>query len=171
MKNKKLWLSLLALILVLAAVAQPALAYFTSNSGADASVPLELGSKTVIKEHVDGLKKEVTIKNTEGNPVWIRAIAYAGQTYTLTVGGSGWTKGSDNWYYYGSPVNEGEETSVLSVEVTAPPTDSEFYVPSFNVSVQYESVPVLFDENGDPDPSNPQDADWEHPLDFGTTTP
>ena len=175
MKKKTYWLSLLAVILILAAAAQPALAYFTGTTGADASVPLELGSSTTIIENVEGLKKEVRIQNTAGNPVWVRAIAYAGSTYTLTVGGSGWTQGAGGWYYYGAPLPSSPAadayTSVLSVEVEAPAPspEPEYYVPSFNVSVQYESIPVLFDENGDPIPWTA--SDWEHPLDFGTNTP
>jgi len=151
MKRKSFVLSLLALVLILAAAINPALAYFTANDRADGAVPLTLGSKTVIREYVHDLTKEVTIANTEGDPVWVRAIAYSGVTYPLSVDGWGVSGvGSGVWVYYPEPVYAGETTTALSVEVTDIPDTGEFYVPSFNVSVQYESIPVLFDEDGDP---------------------
>ena len=170
MKRKSYWLSLLALILILTAAVQPALAYFTANAQADGAVPLALGSVTEITEKVTGLTKSVQIQNKEGRPVWIRAIAYIGSTFDLEVSGWGSTgAGSGEWVYYGDPVYAGEFTAPLSVTVTGIPTSDEYIMTSFNVSVQYESIPVEFDSKGEP--IQPSAADWATPLDTGTTTP
>ena len=168
MKKKSLVLSLLALLLVLSVTIAPSLAYFTASDRADGAVPLTLGSTTEIREEVVDLTKNVTIENTDGDPVWIRAIAYVGQTFTLEVSGSGWSgTGPRDWWYYGAPVAKGETTTALSVSVVDIPHSDEFVIPSFNVSVQYESIPVLYDADGNPIP--PSASDWEHPLDVSTT--
>ena len=170
MKHKNYWMSLLALVLILTAAVQPALAYFTANSRADGSVPLTLGSTTEIQEEVVDLTKSVTIQNTKGDPVWIRAIAYAGQSFTLEVGGDNWTgSGARTWIYYNDPVPAGSATAPLTVKVVDIPTSEEYVMTSFNVSVQYESIPVQYDENGNV--IAPSASDWAHPLDAGTTSP
>ena len=90
----------------------------------------------------DGLKdvmpgtsasKIVRVKNTGPNEAWIRVKVEAsitsadGKTLPDTLAGgtpvinfeilSGWTKGSDGYYYYEKPVANGEKTSELLREV------------------------------------------------------
>ena len=182
MKRRSFVLSLLALALIVCTAISPALAYFTANARADGAVPLTLGSSTEIHEDLNGLTKSVTISNDEGDPVWIRAIVYVGSTYApyLSITPGDWTGGTGNgvYYYYPNPVPEGQSTTALTVALTDVPDTGEFYVETFNVSVQYESIPVLYDENGDPIPWNTTDPaqpygehPWENPLDIGTTSP
>ena len=118
MKRRSYLLILLAAALVLCAAVTPALAYFTDRTRAVGSIPVTFGTKTVIDEDIDGLRKVVTIKNTGGDdpdnaePVWVRARADAGAQYTLTVTcGAGWSAGDDGWYYYATPVEVGATTS------------------------------------------------------------
>ena len=172
MKRKSYWLSLLALLMIVTLSVQPALAYFTSNTSATGSATLNLGYTTEITEDVKDLVKTVTIQNTKGNPVWVRAIAYCGETFELTVSGWGSTVGRNEWVYYGEPIAEGEATAALTVAVTGIPEDSEFPVKSFNVSVQYECIPVeTYDADGNP--VAPLAADWENSelVIVGTSTP
>ena len=177
MKTKSFVWSLLALVLILCTVLTPALAYFTANDRADGAIPVTLGSKTEIEEKVTGLKKEVTIQNTEGKPVWVRAIAYAPANIPVTVSGWGVTGGTAGvWYEYGTPLEEGQTTTALTVEASGLKvveidgkqyiqTSDEFLVEDFNISVQYESTPVLYDEDG-----NTLPPDWDMVLDVNTTT-
>jgi hypothetical protein len=183
MKTKSFVWSLLALVLILCTVLTPALAYFTANDRADGAIPVTLGSKTEIQEEVTGLKKEVTIQNTEGKPVWVRAIAYAPANIPVTVSGWGVTGGTAGvWYEYGKPLKSKSEdpnnytTTPLTVEASGLKvveidgkqyiqTSDEFLVEDFNISVQYESTPVLYDEDG-----NTLPPDWDMVLDVNTTT-
>ena len=163
MKQKSYLLSLLALVLILTVSLQPALAYFTDSTQATGYVRLFLENETEITEGIDGLQKTVTIQNKEGSPVWIRATAYAGHNFNLKV--SGWGDAYDGagdgcpWFYYGSPVAENKETGSLIVLVT-PPDSEDYPITSFNVGVQYESMTVQYNENGDPIWPDP-DA-WEN---------
>ena len=170
MKKRSFALSLLALILIAVAVVRPAMAYFTSNSRADGQVQLTLGSKTDIHESYVGLKKTVQIKNTKGDPVWVRARAFAGSQFTLEeTAESGWSKASDGWWYYlAAPIPVGESTPALYVEVTDIPTSTEYDMESFNVAVVYESTMAFYDEDGEP-----LEADWsaEYIIDSATTNP
>lgn len=163
MKRRYLILSLLALVLVAGAAIRPALAYFTDNSEADGAVGLTLGSTTEIRESFEDWVKEVQIANTQGKPVWIRAAAYAGQTYDLEISGTGWTQGSDGYWYYGTPVAANNQTDILRVAIGNIPTEDLEFV-EFNVAVVYQSTPVTYNEDG-----TAQAADWNMILDTGTT--
>ena len=163
MRQKSYWLSLLALVLILCACIQPAWAYFTSNTEAAGSVKLYTKSEVEITEEAKGLVKTVTIANTEGSPVWVRAIAYIGSDFGLTVSGWGSTVGGNTWVYYSDPLYAGgDPASALTVKVTDIPASAE-NMTSFNVGVQFESIPVEYDTNGDPIPH--VSADWESKLD------
>ena len=164
--NKKRVLSLLALALILIMNIPGVLAYFTGHDEADGTVPMHLGTTTRIKEEYKDWVKHVTILNEEGKPVYIRARAYVGQTYELSVSGSGWTDGGDGWWYYGEPVEAGKTTSALDVEIlNIPEEDVDPTKTSFNVAVVYESTPVYYGEDGTAKP-----ADWSQKLDVHTTT-
>lgn len=181
MNRKSFWLSLLALVLILTFTVSPALAYFTSNARSDGAVPLTLGTETRIEESVKDLEKTVTIVcDNDSNPVWVRAAAYAGEGFDLSVGGTGWTAGSDGWWYYdtylyvapdqnpnGAP-GPTQIASTLTVEVTGIPTYDEFPVQDFNVSVQYECIPVEYGADGQALP-----ADWSNQalIISGTSSP
>ena len=122
-----------------------------------------------IQEDFKDWTKTVSIENTEGSPVWIRARAYAGVTYPLVVTGeSGWYDGGDGWWYYSAPVADFETTANLYVSITGiPAADAEDHqFASFNVAVVYESTRVHYGEDGEP-----LAADWNAVLDTGTAAP
>lgn len=179
MKQKSWILSLLALVLIACAMVQPALAYFTAHTQADGAIPLYFERKTTIEEKVDGMHKAVTIKNTGGAhpeyavPVWVRARAYVGQEYLqyLEVSGSGWSQGSDGWWYYVAPVPVGESAAVLNVALVDMPVDNgvEHQFKDVNVAVVYESITTYYNEDGSFRPYTA--ADWSKPLDTGSSAP
>ena len=180
MKRKTLFLSLLALVLIVCAMVQPALAYFTANTQADGRIPLNFGYETKIEEDYEDFVKTVRIQNTgeagKADPIWVRARAYAGTTYPLvpTVV-EPWYAGTDGWYYYRTPLMPQETTKgTLSFAITGIPDkeaeDHDFT--QFNVAVVYESITAYykFDANGQPDGFEP--ADWTaKKLDTGSSSP
>ena len=177
MKQKSWILSLLALVLIVCAMVQPALAYFTAHTQADGAIPLYFERKTTIEEKVTGLEKEVTIKNTGGAhpeyalPVWVRARAFVGEQYDLEISGTGWSKSGD-WWYYATPVPVGQSTSALTVKLKNLPVvdEAEISFKDVNVAVVYESITAFYNADGITfRPHTP--ADWSKPLDTGTSTP
>ena len=136
----------LALTLVLCTGVGPALAYFTDSSTAEGGIALNLGYTTTITETVTNLIKQLTIKNEEGVDVFIRARAFVGGDYGLSVGGDNWTADGD-WYVYSLPVSATDSTKPLTVTVNNVPA-SLIDDDSFNVAVVYESTPAQYDENG-----------------------
>ena len=157
MRGKKSYiLSLLALVLILCAFIQPAWAYFTSSKEADGAVQLNFKRTTTITETVDqNMTKHVTITNTGDCEVWIRARAYAGEQYALTVSETnGWEK-RGNWWYYNKTVEPGKSTGELLVKLDLngiEPTDVA------NVGVIYQCTTVIYDSDGKPT------ADWSPDL-------
>ena len=191
MKHKSLILSILALVLIVCAVAQPALAYFTANTDANGAVPLRFGRSTWISEEVTNLRKAVTITNTGGetpdeqkyaDPVWVRARAYVGQEYSLSISGEDWSgPDAEEWYYYADPVppplvengvvTKYYSTKPLYVELTDLPKvdDPEHQFTDINVAVVYESITAVYNPDGVT--FKPYVAkDWTEKLDSGSTS-
>ena len=159
MKKKRILLPLLATVLIIAAAINPSLAYFTANAHAKGGYPIRQGTTTTVDERFDDWTKHVTIKNTEGVPVYVRARAFAGAEYQegLRYTGKDWESGGDGWWYYSSAVAEGQTTAELNIEITKRPVATENA--DFNVIVVYEATPVQYDEHGNP--ATPQKSDWE----------
>ena len=157
MKRRQWMLSLLALALIAGAAVAPAMAYFTTYTRASGGYTLYGQATTEIHEEYSDWKKDITIKNTEGKPVFVRARAYAGSTYSLSCSGAGWTDGGDGWWYYDTVMNEGDSTETpLRVAISNVPKAEEGA--AFNVAVVYESSPVLYREDGS------AWADWDMVL-------
>ena len=181
MKHRSFILSILALLLIACAVISPALAYFTDNAEANGRIPFQFGYKTEIQDSVKGWVKTVSIQNIAhpdpndpeitSDPIWVRVRAFSGETYPLeTTPSGGWVQSGD-WWYYMSPLGPGESTAGIDFKLTnIPEKDAEDheYV-GFNVSVVYESILVRFDEDGNPDPSDPTTLDWTTTLDTSGT--
>ena len=168
MKRKRSYLfGLLALCLILITAVPQTLAYFTGHVDADGSVPVYLIEKTEIQESFKDWVKDVTVENTEGRSVWIRARAYWGQTFNVEVSGSGWTYNeSDGWWYCDEPIAAGETTPSLKVAIKdIPETVTEDEMNEFNIAVVYESTPVYYNEDG-----SAKAADWTSTLDQRTVT-
>ena len=171
-RNSTFILSLLALALIFSAVISPTLAYFTDHEQADGTAPITLSGKTEIVDDYDpkNLTKTISIQNTEGRDVWIRLLVAVGETYESNVvltPGEGWSKGTDGYWYYGSPVSAPNTTSTFAVSIAGVPmTNLDISQQQFNVSVLYETTPVQYNEAG-----RPKAADWNITLDTGTTAP
>ena len=160
MKLKKAFLPLLALVLVLSLTVPSALAYFTDTTRVKGGYTIRQSTITSIDENFKNWTKTLTITNNEGAPVFVRARAFAGQTYSLTYSGSGWSKGEGDWWYYSSPLPEGTEASTLNVKIGGIPADDDLTEhTNFNVAVVYESTRVQYKEDGTPF------ADWSMILD------
>lgn len=179
MKRKNLILSIFALLLIACAVINPAAAYFTDNTNAAGSIPLQFQYKTEIHEDFEDWLKTVQIENTrypipgnteiESDPIWVRVRAFSGETYPLVEnkeGNGNWVLkdfGDDGlWWEYQLPLAAGELTGPITFEITGiPEKDAEDHqFTSFNVAVVYESTLVHYDENG-----NVKPADWSIILD------
>ena len=184
MKKRSYLLILLAAVLTVCILVQPALAYFTDRTNATGSIPVVFGTTTELYEDVDDFIKTVIIGNT-GDPetdelIWVRARAYAGVTYPLEVTlADGWYDGEDGWYYYETPLvpgatddpetsPAGSVTTGLKVEVTEiPEADAgDHMYTQINVAVVYETASVHYNEDGTIKPAN-----WNIILDNGTSAP
>ena len=148
MNKKKLCLVLLAVILIVSAWITPALAYFTAYTRARGGYTVQLKTTTEIDESFKDWTKSLTITNTEGKEIYVRARAFAGSEYKLTYSSSGnrWRDGGDGWWYYGAALAEGESAAVLNVKISDIPAATE--TSSFNVAVVYESTPVQYKADG-----------------------
>lgn len=84
-------------------------------------------SCTINEKFENGVKSDVKIQNTGDIPAYIRArivvtwkdtsgnvsaVPVKDSDYTMTMG-TGWTKGTDDYWYYKTAVDAGEETPVL----------------------------------------------------------
>lgn len=129
-------------------------AYFTAYTEAKGSAPISLGAPgSEIMETFKDWIKTVTVKNTGADPCYVRIRAVTGDLYQdgLVYGpGTGWTKGSDGYYYYGEMLQPEAETTEITVTIPTPAAEAE----DFNVIVIQEYAPVVYDEKGNPK------ADW-----------
>lgn len=160
MKKKSVIFAAIAVVLILAADLPLAWGYFSTYTGARGGMPVQSRKvETKIDEpEVTNWAKHVVITNSEdGSPMYIRAKAFGGSEYNLTYESDGsWELGDDGFYYYKDILNAGGETSELLVRINDRPADEKGQ--EFNVVVIYESVPVRYDESGNPY------ADWDQPL-------
>lgn len=155
MKNKRILLALLALALAVTTALPAAMAYFTTNAQATGSRPLKLGGTTTIEESMAGWVKEITISADENSqPMWVRARAYPAALASIT-GEEGWIDGQDGWWYFTTPLANPQtgdaqtQTTVLKAEVKPVKVDEVGQIPDgFDVTVIYESAPVLYGEDG-----------------------
>lgn len=161
MKKTKLILPALAVILVIGLMVGPALAYFTAHTEAAGDAKVSLGFQTEITEKVDNLQKTVNISNKGPESVWVRAIAFSAfeLDYSKTTG---WTKGSDGYWYYNKflAANENTEANPLIVGISTKDQEAAASA-DFNIIVLYECAPVQYDVDGNPSPAVATDqANW-----------
>lgn len=129
---------MLALIVMTVCVVGSSLAYLVADTTAVVNTFTPGSVSSEVKETFEnGTKKDVTIKNTGNTDAYIRAMVVitwkdtsgnvygasqpvAGTDYTISYG-TGWTLGSDGFWYYNEVVAAGESTAVLieSCEYTA----------------------------------------------------
>lgn len=158
----------LAAALALSATVGITGAYFTTYAAAKGSVEISLQDETSIDETVTNMTKHVVISNDvpengSSISVFVRAKAFSGSTYPLvyTSADGKWKLGDDGYYYYETPLEPGQKTSVLDVAITNVPTANLKPGQNFDVSVVYETTPALYDDEGN------AYADWNVKLDNG----
>lgn len=169
MKKKTIFLLALSVLLITAVTMNGTLAYFTSYAEAKGGHPIFLGD-THITENFSSWTKRVTVSN-DGQPVYVRARAFAGDQYLLEYGtgkanddpkytcnNGGWIRKDDGYYYYDTILGPGEKTTELLIQIENIP-ESVANGDSFNVVVIYESTPAQYDNNGNP--IEPMDAAWD----------
>ena len=159
MKKNKLLLTALAVILAMGVMVAPALAYFTAHTEATGGIPVEFGSKTEIHEDFYDWGKLVTVSNEGPESCYVRVQAFSSERLTITPTGP-WTDGGDGWWYYNDVVDAGESTEVLDIAIEDKPESEVKDGQIVDVAVVYESVRVVYDKDGNPDPAKAQDADW-----------
>lgn len=173
MKKSRTLLAFLALALAVATVLPGTWAYFTANTSAGGGRTMHFQNETEITEGFNEgeWKKEITITASSGTqPVYVRARAYS--TYDLTYAGNGWKvqdgkpASDDGWCYYetplanfdGAPTWTKTQAELLTVQINIKDLEPGVVPEDFDVVVVYETTPVTYDENG-----NPQ-ADWNQTL-------
>lgn len=157
MKKRTLIMSALAVVLAAGLTIAPAMAYFTAHTEASGRVAIELGDSTNIREEVDvkNMTKTVWIENSGPESVYVRAKAipgaFEGTPLTLTYDVSGWSgPDEEGWYYYDGILDAEEDTEEGSLVVKISGAEGAETEDEINVTVIYECVKVLYDENGDP---------------------
>lgn len=162
-KKSSILLLALSIVLILATSINSAIAYFTSYVNATGGYVIHLGGTSIREDLSDWTKKVVITNEPDGQPVYVRARAFAGDAYTLTYAGNGWSYGwldkektkGDGYYYYDEILYPGEETTELGIHIDNIPKSDEISMSEhFNVVVIYETSPVQYDGAGNPY------ADW-----------
>ena len=162
MKKKHLVLSALAIVLVLCSSIGTAVAYFTTYAGGNGGYVIHLGHKSVIHD-VYADVKEISIQNVADSaddvgkyPIFVRAQVYHGTDSIVTPEESeNWTPDGEYFYYlfplYADlEVNLMSTTSILKFQVDPNPEADLKPGDLVDVVVTYQSVPAVFDPDGNP---------------------
>jgi hypothetical protein len=160
-RNKKVTLlAAAALVLVLGVSVGTAMAYFTTYATAKGGVPVTLGAQTTIHEEYENWTKTVSMENTGEVPVFVRAKVIAGSQIAIAVEGTGWSEGSDGYWYYSEALPVGGTTANLVAFIAK----DEDLTSSFNVVVVQECTPVMYDANGNA--VTAENADWSMKAEY-----
>ena len=131
--KRKAAVLLTSLVLVLVCAVGATVAYLvdTTSEVVNTFDPAKVSCE-VTETFENDVKTDVAIKNTSDIEAYIRAAVIVtwkdkdgnvygkmpaeGTDYTITWGKTGWTKGSDGYYYYNSPVAVEASTATLITE-------------------------------------------------------
>ncbi|MBQ2040609.1 MAG: hypothetical protein II482_00525 [Lachnospiraceae bacterium] len=157
MKKNKLLLTALAVILAMGVMVAPALAYFTAHTEAAGGIALDLGHQTTIDEEFYDWGKIISVNNEGPESCYVRVQAFSSERLEVKASGA-WTDGGDGWWYYNDIVDAGESTTPLDVAISDKSEKELVDGQIVDVAIVYESMKVVYDENGKPDPADPTDA-------------
>ena len=155
--NKKPFLLVIALALVLSLSAGLTLAYFSDYNAAKGEGTIVLGGQTELHDSYNSDQKTVSIENTGDVPVVVRVAVYApiitneeGEEQTVEVNGTDWEKddgivGDTAHWYYTKVIEPDESSSTLTVSTTYLEGDLGNTV---DIVVTHESCQVAYDANG-----------------------
>lgn len=150
-KNKRV-LTIAAIVLVLAASAGLAGAFFSDYEHAIGQATFTLGGDTTIEEDFDGINKIITIQNRGEGDVFVRVSVFGPEEMTVSAG-EGWQQGSDGFWYFqnvlpsGKAMNEEKESIKASIDNVPVTVD----LSEMDIIVVHESVPVVYDADGKAD--------------------
>lgn len=136
-------------------------AYFTTYVTAKGGYDLTWHKETIKEEFGDWTKVITISSETDSIPVYVRARAFAGSTYSLTYEGEQWTQRQDGYFYYQNALYGGKTTDELKVKIDKVPLRPDEGA-NFNVIVIYETVPAQYGEDGKM--IAPDAADWSKIL-------
>lgn len=137
-----------------------AAAYFTTYATSEGAVPVKMGfTETVPHEEVTNGAKHITITNEGDYDCFVRVKVFS--DVEVTYAGNDWEQRNNDGYWYYKPVLAADKTvptSELTVTITYPDTGDTVKDPlkEFNVIVVQECTPVVYGEDGTPQP------DWDH---------
>ena len=165
MKKKQLFLVVLAVVLILGASIGSTIAYFTTYAGGNGGYVIHLGHQSKIHDVYTDVK-EIRIQNVADTaddvgkyPIFVRAMIYHGNDSIVNpVASENWTPEGE-YIYYELPLYADLEanypsamstTSILKIDVQPNPDADLKPGDLVDVLVTYQSVPAVFDPNGNP---------------------
>jgi len=159
MKNKNLFLAVLAIVLVLCASIGAASAYFTTYADAKGGYVIQMKNQTEIREEVEGNVKTVTIANISGTdtetglyPVLVRAKVFHGSDSNIDVPDTDdWKEKEADVYYYQSALYTGDVSTPLTINISVAKDANVQAGDNIDIIVTCESVPAVFNADGSPD--------------------
>lgn len=163
MKRKQI-IGLTALFaLILSASIPSTIAYFTTYASASGGVEISLQAETEIIEQLpEPYSKHVQVQLDQGSqPVYVRVRAFSGSAYPIEArpSSTNWKQNGQYWEYM-VPLFL-EEGHNITDEIIFEIDPKEDETQNFNIVVVSESIPVEFDENG-----NPLPADWNKTIEI-----
>jgi predicted ribosomally synthesized peptide with SipW-like signal peptide len=141
-KRSKVYLLVVALVLVLSLTVGLTMAYFSDYTEAKGGIKVALGGETTIHEDQNDDNKVIRIENTGDTDVVVRVAVYAPTEVSYT--GSGWTEGDNGYWYYDKVLPVGEMSDPLTAKWEVPADLGDDY----NVIVIQESDQVVYDASG-----------------------
>ena len=153
MKKQVKILALAALLLTVFTGLRSAHAYFTSYTTVNGKATIVLGDTTKLKEDFVEDEKTVTLSNEGPEECFVRLRAVAPKGFedhlTYTPETPDWYQDGE-WWYYSQPIPAGGSASNLLIKISDLP-ENAIDGDKLNIIVMYESVAVVYKENGDPD--------------------
>ena len=164
MRRKHIFLSLLAVVLVLGLSVGHAWSYFTDTTTVEGGLTLNVQPDTTITEEYEPATrtKKVTITNNSSVvPVYVRARAYVPSVLKGKASGTKWTgtknelaaDDTNQWFVYSDVLAPKASTEQFNVTFSFPQTGAQ-EGDELNIVVQYECLPVSYDASGKPLPAN-----------------
>ena len=150
MKNRRLLITAICLVMCLAVSIGLTVAYFTDYESAKGGAVIHLSGRTEIEEDFDGNDKLVTVTNTSDGEVdmVVRVMAFGENLAYAPEKEGEWIQDSksDNIWYYHKVLKKDESTSVLRVEVSGKVTADDPL--DFEVTVVDEAQRAIYTQDG-----------------------